>query len=165
MKRTKKTKTSPRIPDHRVRECGASLIDVLITVTIATVVLAVAIPGARSALEMQRLDASASKLASKLMDARMNAVKRNRQAWLLINSSARTLQVQTTDSSGSTINVGGAEPLSSGVSVGSTPSQVTFTSLGRLAAAQTMTLTGTATGRTKSVTVSVVGQISVGSMN
>jgi len=152
---------SERLLDER----GASLIDLLIVACILGIVLAVAIPEMRAALDMQRLDAGASRLASKLMDARMNAIKRNREAWLLIDTSAKTLQVQTTDNSSSTINVGGAEPLPTGISIGGTATQVIFTSLGRVASTQTITLTGSSTGKTKTVTISLVGEISVGQMN
>jgi Tfp pilus assembly protein FimT len=158
-----KVETSQSGP--RSDERGASLIDLLIVACILGIILAVAIPEARVVLDMQRLDAGASKLASKLMDARMNAIKRNRPAWLLVDASAKTLQVQTTDNSGSTINVGAAEPLPSGISIGGTATQVIFTSLGRVASTQTITLTGSSTGKTKTVTVSLVGEISVGQMN
>jgi len=158
-----RVETSPSV--HRPGERGASLIDLLIAACIMGIVLAIAIPQARAALDMQRLDAGASKVASKLMDARMNAIKRNRQAWLLVDTSAKTLQVQTTDNSGSTINVGAAEPLPSGISIGGTVTQVIFTSLGRVASTETITLTGSSTGKTKTVTVSLVGEINVGQMN
>ena len=144
---------------------GASLIDLLIVMCIIALVLTVAVPSIRTGLELQRLDASASKLGSKLTEARFNAIKTNRETWLLIDPSLHTLQVQTTDPSGNTIDVGGTELLSTGISIGPGPTRVTFDSLGLTGSTQTFTLTGSSTGRTKIISVSLLGHVRVGPIN
>ena len=148
----------------RRSEHGASLINLLIVACIMGILLSIVMPDIRAALEIERLNDCASKLASKLTDARIKALEHNRPAWLLIDSSARTLQIQTTDSSGSIMNVGAAESLLSGVSIGATPARVSFTSLGLVESTQTLILTGVSTGKTRTVSVSRVGKVSIDSM-
>ncbi|MEJ7618269.1 MAG: hypothetical protein WKF30_15180 [Pyrinomonadaceae bacterium] len=46
-------------------------------------------------MHLYRLHTSTALIASKLMEARVNAIKRNNQTWLLLNPAARSLQLQT----------------------------------------------------------------------
>ena len=145
-------------------ERGASLLDALIVVTVMGIVVVLAVPLIGPALELQRLDSAAAKVVSKLSEARLAAIGRNASVWLHIDSTASTLQLQTI-SGGSTVNIGPAEPLPSRISIGGSPAQVTFNSLGRLTSAQTIILTGASSRKTETVSVSVQGNITVSNMN
>jgi len=151
-------------PRHRLHERGASLLDALIVVTIMAIVGVLAIPLIASALELQRLDSASAKVASKLSEARLAAIERNASVWMQIDSSASTLQLQTIKG-GTTVNIGPAEPLPSRVSIGGSSAQVTFNSLGRLTSSQTIILTGASSRKTKTVVVSVQGNITVNDIN
>lgn len=142
------------------RQSGISLLEVLIVAGVITVLGAIAIPQVSRTLELQRLDSAAARVASKLMDARMNAIKRNAAGKLSIVST-RTMQVNCPG----TTPVGALETLPSGISFSaSTPASITFDSLGRLTTgAQTATLQSTS-GRAKALTISPAGKITVGSM-
>lgn len=143
---------------------GISVIELLCAVTVIVVVMAIAVPSISKQLDIYRLDTSASLIAGKMREARMNAIKRNRQTWLALDASARTLKVQTTDASNPsvTVNLGQQEflPLRIGFS-GNPPSQISFDSMGRPLATQTIILTGTNSGSQKTITVSAAGRITL----
>lgn len=158
-----------RSSGKRSRQRGFSILNLVIVVSVVGVLSAIALPSVSSTLQLHRLDTSASIMASKLSEARMQAIKRNRQVWLLVDPANQTMRLQTTDNSGSTINLGAAETLSQGVSFvsPSAQTQLRFDSLGRLpagTAAWTITLQGAQNTKRKNVTISITGTINLGNM-
>ncbi|MGH9902281.1 MAG: GspH/FimT family pseudopilin [Pyrinomonadaceae bacterium] len=140
---------------------GFSLTELLIVAATIGIIAAFAIPNVSRTLALRRLETGTSMIASKLAEARSNAIKRNTSARLVIDSSAHTVQVQV-----GTSPVGVATQLPQGVSFsGTPPTQIVFDSLGRASAASTLTLTGAQTGgSSKSIAVSAFGKVSVNNM-
>jgi Tfp pilus assembly protein FimT len=66
-------------------------------------------------MEANKLQTSSSMLASKLSEARTNALKRNRAAWLRVDAAAGRVQVQTSGGGGRTLDIGAPGLLPSGV--------------------------------------------------
>jgi type IV fimbrial biogenesis protein FimT len=144
-----------------MNERGVSLLEILVVVAITGVVVAFAIPQVSRSLELQKLDTASARVSSKLSEARANAIKRNTLAKLNITAGSNTMQCAT-----AAITIGPVETLPDGItfSTGS-PANVTFDSLGRLnTTAQTVTLQSPS-GKSKTISISVKGEITVGAMN
>lgn len=149
---------------------GISLIEMLIVVTIILIITGMAIPAVLRTLEAYRLDSSASIITGKLQDARINAIKRNRQAWLAIDVAAGRMQAQTIDPAAppAILNLGNPELLPRGVVFVAppTPGQIIFDSLGRPTALPTppphsVVLRVVRSGQQKTVTITPTGRVRV----
>jgi prepilin-type N-terminal cleavage/methylation domain-containing protein len=140
-----------------------SLIEVLIVAGLIGVISTLAAPGIVRTLDTYGLDSDISMLRAKLTEARMNAIKRNRQAWLAIDASEGTVRVQsTTGNPATTVSVGTQGYLGSRAAFsGANPTQVTFDSMGRTMAAETLTVRATRTGLQRTVIVSAAGKVTV----
>lgn len=90
------------------RESGFTLLELTIVMVLATVLSSVAVMGSMRAWNGYRLRASAQILASKVNEARTQALKRSRVVWLLIDSADNSMQVQTFGPAG-VQNIGGRE--------------------------------------------------------
>lgn len=146
------------LPGVNRRTAGFSVLELLIVVGIIVVVGAIGMPQLNSGVRRHRLQASASMIAGKLTDARINALKRNRATWLLVDAAAGTVQVQTTGAGGP-VNIGGAGQLSEGVTFGAVPAQVDYDAMGRSTAVQTIQVTSA--GQVRTVTVSLTGTATI----
>ena len=147
--------------DRAVRksaESGFSLVELIVVMAIVAIVSMIAIPSVRAALETHRLQGSAYMVASKLMEARGNALKRNRDCSLQIIAAERRVQVQTAGP----IDVGGPGFLSTGVNFVAPPASIPFDSMGRPTnpPPQILTLQSTS-GRQVTVTVTPTGRVRV----
>ncbi len=123
-----------------------------------------ALTSIRTARASYQLHTSGYQISTKLDDARSNALKRNRPAWLLLDAQAQSLQVQTTGTGGATTNVGGPEFLSQDMQlVGvTTTQQVTFDAIGRpVNPPQTIQVQNVRTGQTRTITIASTGRITV----
>ena len=142
------------------RDRGFSFIEVLVGVTVLAIIVVFAMQSFMTAMDNYRLDSSARRVVDKLQDARINAIKRNSQVWLAINTGARTFQVQTAGP----LDIGSAALLETGVDF-TTPTNtpITFNSLGRPtpAAVRTVTLRSSYSAQTKTVTVSATGRVNI----
>ncbi len=146
----------------RRSEFGFAFIEVAMVTIMVVIISSITVPQLAGSLELYRLDIATSMIQGKLVEARLNATKRNRQVQLLFDQSAGSFEIETTDSGGNTVNVGGQEFLPKGVSFEiSTPAQVTFSSLGRPTGPCIITLNGARTGEVRTLTMSGVGQIEV----
>ena len=143
------------------RERGFSLIELLIVLVVVGVLVSVSVIGVQSTMRLRRVDTGAALVASKLTEARSNAIKRNKQIRLAIDTANRRLQVFD-----GTTAVGHPEYLPTGVTfTGTPPAQIAFDSVGRLTtASQTLTLSAQGAGVTKGVQVSPSGKVTLQSM-
>ena len=139
---------------------GFSLFEVMIVLVIASALVLLLVPNVSRTLQTWRLDGSASMIYSKVMEARMNAIKRNRQSWLSIDSAGGEVQIQTTDDTPTTIDVGDPGLLQSTVSFQTgSPAEVRFDSMGRPAALRTIVIE--TTDMSKTITISATGRVAV----
>lgn len=145
---------------------GFSLVELLIVVFIILVLIAAALPSVNRTIQLWRLQTSTAMVVSKIADARMNSIKRNRPSSLVLNAAAGTVQVVSTDPANNPINIGAAEQLRRGITfVAPTPAVITFDSLGwpTAGAAQTIRLQNLATAGNdqKNVVISATGRVNV----
>ncbi len=145
-------------------EQGFTLPELLIVTAILAIVAGLSVASVRSARAAYQLYTSGYQISTKLDDARTNALKRNRPAWLLIDAQAQSLQVQTTAAGGTTMNVGGAEFLSREMQVVgvTTTQQITFDAIGRpVNPPQTIQVQNVRSGQTRTITIASTGRITV----
>jgi prepilin-type N-terminal cleavage/methylation domain-containing protein len=141
------------------RQHGFSVLELLSVVAITGIVVAIGLVRAQGAMRSYRLQESAAAVSTKLLDARINALKRNRPAWVSIDPVTRTLQVQMADAAGNPVNIGPLVRLSQGVVfAGTVPAQVVFDALGRLATSQSIAMQDD-TGEARTLTVALTGTV------
>lgn len=143
---------------------GFSLIEVIIVVLIIAILVVAALPQVQRNLQLYKLESAAGLLSNRLTEARLTALKHNRPAWLEINSVDKTLEVWTTNESAQPIRAKLAVTIPDSVSIDTTsPSRVTFTSLGRNQANASNVIKFKLANTTfcKSITVSAVGNITL----
>ncbi len=148
----------------RRNQDGFSLMELMIATAVILLLTSLGFPGIVATLEYYRLETSAFLIESKLVEARLNAIKRNQQVWLKFELGAGNFQIQTTDpiNPGVNINLGGTQYLPTGVTFeASTPAKMTFTSVGRPTSPSTVTLKAAGTGEQKSIAVSATGRIQI----
>lgn len=128
---------------------GLTLIEVLITITIASILMLMAMPGIGTWSNNQKIRSAAEGVLNGLQTARMEALKRNQSVEFVLTDSAPTAADVTASSSGKNwvvrVSTGGSNydfisgwsgnsssgASSSSVSYGSSVSTITFNSLGR----------------------------------
>jgi hypothetical protein len=132
---------------------------------IVAVVASLTIPMAQSVVAMYRLDTSSTRIASKIVEARSEALKRNRPVWLRLDIAARSARIQTTGAGGATLDIGGPEFLPGTIAyagIAGASVDVTFDATGRLVnPPQVVGLQSLRLGTQRSVTVVVTGRIRV----
>lgn len=143
---------------------GISIPEILIVFLVLAILVVIALPSGVRQMQLYRLETSVSVLGNKLMETRMNAIKRNRTSWLRIDKTARTMQIKSTDNTGGTINVNHIENLPVGVNLDSTNSvEIHFDSLGRFTSgSQNLSVIESNSNKRKSISVSPAGKISIG---
>ena len=147
---------------NRSSQSGFTLIEASVVLVVLAVLGSLTIPSLTGTMELFRLETSASLIESKLVEARMNAIKLNRNVRLGIYPGTRTVQVEYTD--GGTVTVGPEEGLEPGISFVDppTPATITFDALGwPTASPATVRLTIDRTGGLKNVTVSPTGRVTI----
>ncbi len=145
-----------------VNECGFSMVELAIVLTVVLVLAAVTIPSIVSTMGLYRLETSASMIEGKLAEARINAIKRNRQVWLLLDSTANSAEPQCIDCE--TIDLGTKEFLATGIKfVSPTPGQITFDAQGWPTGSPPfeVKLEVENSGDTKSLEVSATGKMTI----
>lgn len=147
-------------PGHPRTGCrGFSLTELLMVVAIMIVIAATGLPQLTSGVRLHRLQGSASMISSKLTEARINALKRNRATWLLIDADAGTVQVQTAAAGGAAVDLGAPGLLSEGITFAAAPAQVDYDAMGRTTAVQTIQVA--AGGATRTITVRLTGAATI----
>jgi len=143
---------------------GFTLPELIIVVTLGILMAAIAIPVSMTAIRANRLRSATFSIASKLAEARTNALMRNRNAWVLLDAAARTARVQVADGAGAPVNVGGPELLPAGVTftLPGPTQQVTFDAIGRpVGGVQAALVNHPGLGVTRTITVATTGRITV----
>jgi len=110
---------------------GFTIVELVVALTILIVLAAIAIPNVQGVLDSYRLQSATSLVASKLGEARIQALKRNRETWLHLDSASGLVQVQTTAPGGKIVDVGPAGLLPQGVRFVSPAPTLAFDSVGR----------------------------------
>lgn len=155
----------PKIKNLKTQN-GFSLSELLIVVSIIAILVTLTLPNGIRQLQLYRLDTSVSVISNKLMETRMDAIKRNRTSWLRIDKTAKTAQIRTTNSAGATIDVGFPESFPQGLDLDATNSvEISFDSMGRLSpGASSFILREINSNKRKNVSVSASGKTVVGQM-
>ncbi len=143
-----------------LNERGFTMVELAIVLTVAMVLGAVTFPSIVTTMSLYRLETSAYIISGKLTHARINAIMRNRQVWLLLDSTAKSAKLQYND--GGAIDVGTEEFLGTGINfVSPTPSQITFDAQGWPTGSPpfTVRLEVENSGDQKNITVSPTGKV------
>jgi len=69
------------------RDAGFTLIELMVTIAVAAILLAVAVPSFESVVNGNRLSAAANEMMASLQTARMEAIRRNRRTILCLSAS------------------------------------------------------------------------------
>lgn len=132
---------------------GFSLAEILVAVSIFSILAATAVPQFVAFAPKNRLNGAARQIYSELMWARSKAVNDN-SAFVITFPTNQTMQI-----AGSTTKTVNIQSEYSDVTLTSSASTITFTSRGTADAAPTITLTNEA--GTKTVTVRITGTVSI----
>ncbi len=161
-----KNVSSAKIPRVAKMEQGFSMPELLIVLLVGAILTVIAVPNGIRQMQLYRLETSVSIVSNKLMEARMNAIKRNRTTSIKIDKTKRTAQIRSTNDMYQPIDVGFPERLSSGLVLDSLNSvEVNFDSMGRFSTGtQTITLKESNSNKRKDITISPSGKVSVGQM-
>ena len=148
-------------------ENGLSVVQLLISIAVVAILTTIAIPNIEQARELYRIEATASTIQTQLADARINAIKRNREVWLEIDFTDEIARVETDDPNapGTDLELGTPSLIPSKLNFPGTntsvPSRVTFDPLGKPLVPFQLTLEGPETGNQTTVTVSASGRIKI----
>jgi type IV fimbrial biogenesis protein FimT len=149
---------------RRQTSAGFTLLELLLVIAVLAILMGMCVPRLRAAREGYSIQAAGFTVEAKLNEARTNALKRNRQTWLLLDGTAQTLRVQTTDAGGAIVTLGELETLN-GVrfeGLAGPTDTVVFDALGRpTVAPRTIQLRSSMSSRTRTVTVASTGRITV----
>jgi prepilin-type N-terminal cleavage/methylation domain-containing protein len=143
---------------------GFTLIEMLMVIAIVGVLFAIAVPNMVSARQGFQMSAASSTMTSRLMEARMESLKRNRQVDVVLNGATRTLTTSVTVAGVTTV-IAGPEYLPSGVVFnlgGAATYQISIDSLGRpVAPPRAFAITYPGSGLTRTLSVLSTGRITI----
>jgi prepilin-type N-terminal cleavage/methylation domain-containing protein len=144
-------------PHVRHRQGGFSFVELLITMTLFAIVCAMAVPNFRAVGSSYALGQAASQVAADFQSTRMRAIAANATYRFVYDSSTKTYAMERQN--GLAWVAERRSQLPAGVTVGSVASTPTFNSRGMLNQAVSIPLS--ANGKTKTVTVNVLGQTTI----
>lgn len=143
---------------------GFSILELMFVVAIGLLIAGMAVPGIQAARQGYRIYTAGYAIAAKLRDARTNALKRNRQTWVLFDVDARSARIQTAGIGGP-VDVGAPEFLMQGIVYEgmSTPTQqIAFDPLGRpISPPQVIRLRQGTTNMRRTITVLSTGRVTI----
>jgi prepilin-type N-terminal cleavage/methylation domain-containing protein len=150
---------TPMLRHRRSRHAqrGFTFIELLVTMTIFSIVCAMAVPNFRQLGAPYAVRQAASQVAADFQATRMRAIARNTSYRFTYNSSTKTYQMQRLQ--GGSWVTERSSTLPQGVEVGSVGTPPVINSRGMLAANVSIPLS--ANGHTKTVTVNVLGQTTI----
>lgn len=138
-----------RLQKHNQGYSGFTVMELLAAITIASILMAVAVPHLLDWLPTLRLSSAARQVATDLQVARMRAISQNA-------SNTITFSGSTYSYNGNSRDVGALFP---GITISSAPTNPVFTPRGTASTTGTITLTnGSAT---KNIVVSAVGRVNI----
>jgi Tfp pilus assembly protein FimT len=149
-------------------DAGFGVLELVIIAALVAVLAAVSVPSISAARDGYELITAGANVAAKFGEARTNALKRNRQTWVLVTPNTRTVQVQTAGPTG-TVDIGWVELLPTRVTVinPAAQAQLRFDTLGRpvdaggILAAHVIQLRHTGTQQVRTVTVGTTGRVTI----
>lgn len=144
------------------------MLEVVLVLAFTSVLAALALPSVSSARNGYELVTAGANVEARMAEARTNALKRNRNVWVLVTPATGTLQVQAAGGL-APVNVSPAEQLPARVAVIVPAAQqaLLFDALGRpVDAAGMLTphviqIRHTDTGLVRTVTVATTGRVTV----
>ena len=142
---------------------GVSLLEVLITTALTAMLLALAVPNLRRLQAPYALRAASNQVVADVQAARMRAIARNTRYRVTFNTATSTysLDAETAPGSNTWATDGGVQRLPRSASLGTiSPGNPIFSTQGTLTAGVTIPVSVT-NGRTKTITVNVLGQVTV----
>jgi len=142
---------------HRRGQDGFSFIELLVTMTLITIIFAMAIPNFRELGAPYAVAQAASQVAGDFQATRMRAIARNASYRFTYDSSTQTYAMERLE--GGNWIAERRSQLPQGVTVGTVATTPTFNSRGILNAAVDIPLT--ANGHTKTVNVNVLGKTTI----
>lgn len=81
-------------------DAGYTVLELMLAVAFAAILAAIAAPNISAARNGYELETAGNIVGALVSEARTNAVKRNRNTWLLVTPANRSLQAQTTGPAG-----------------------------------------------------------------
>lgn len=156
--------TAVRMPRAYRSVAGFSLIEMLLVAAIGMVIAAIALPNLLTMNRTYRLSTASVMVSSKVHQARTNALKRNRPAWVVVDGAAGTVRVQTADAGGAAVDITPVEFIPQGVTfaTGAATTTLTFDAMGRpVNPPQTIQLRIVGSGLTRTITVTSTGRVTV----
>lgn len=146
------------------RLAGFSLLEMALTLALVTIMITFAMPAMFSTADIFRLNAAADAATWAIQTTRYQAIMKGYPFQLTFNATNNTYQVASEPVGTATFtNVGSAIPLSSSAIALNTGTVLQFTGFGSVAATagNVQTFTISFKGRTKTITVSNYGAITV----
>jgi type IV fimbrial biogenesis protein FimT len=128
------------------RERGFTMVELMVTISIGMILMAIAVPGLEELIDAQRVKGFAYELVSDLTLARSEALKRGQNVTLTPSSTGWgggwTVTTTQTSPSLAVIQLSQKNLAGTGVTFTQSPSALTFDNNGRLAGASTTTRFG-----------------------
>lgn len=159
-----RTRSSRSLPLPISSTRGASLVEMMFVCAIGVLLIAIAVPPLRGALDAQRLQSTGDSLSTVLLEARRDAIRSNRPNTVDIDLNQRSVLTRgVTDAAGTLANRR-LLVLPTGVAFDGTgnPSSITFDPLGRPAVLPaTWRLVSTSSGQVRVVQVLATGRVQV----
>jgi prepilin-type N-terminal cleavage/methylation domain-containing protein len=156
----------PRLPKSAHRSDGGfTLLETLIVITIGGIMAAFAVTSLVTARRGYQIQTAGITFTNRLVEARSQALKRNRPIAVTLDTAARTLRTTFTPAGAAPVEIGGPEILPSGVVFdlgGAATLVVTFDSMGRpFNPPQTFVLRHTGSGQVRTISVLSTGRVTV----
>jgi prepilin-type N-terminal cleavage/methylation domain-containing protein len=143
-------------------DSGLSLIELLIVLAILGVITSIAVPSLLAARQGYQIHTAGQIVTSRLAQARMESLRRNRQIDVVLDAAERTVRIVVVQA-GADVTVDGPEYMPGGVifdAAGTPNMRLTFDSLGRpLNPPQTVTLRHTGSSQRRIITIQPTGRL------